>query len=185
MNDARHVNTCSTPCIYILAHSARLTPPCALTFLRVDTQSRRQQYHVVVWNAEKKDEVCSGEQGVHCRDAGRRHRAQGAGGQALLLGGEAGAGRVGARGAVVVVGRQGRRRRRHRGVAEDGHVPQLLGTKLGYEVKPRAAAVCAWFDQQLYREVAKAAGRQHPLSFSLSSEIHGTSCSWMDALVQG
>lgn len=83
---------------------------------------------------KKEDEVCGGEQGVHCGDAGRRHRAQGAGGQALLLGGEEG--RV-----AVVGGRQDRRRRRRRrGVAEDDHVPQLLGTELSSEAAAEVAS---------------------------------------------
>lgn len=83
---------------------------------------------------KKEDEVCGGEQGVHCGDAGRRHRAQGAGGQALLLGSEAG--RV-----AVVGGRQDRRWRwRRRGVAEDDHVPQLLGTELSSEAAAEVAS---------------------------------------------
>jgi|UniRef100_A0A804QF55 hypothetical protein len=82
---------------------------------------------------KKEDEVCGGEQGVHCGDAGRRHRAQGAGGQALLLGREAG--RV-----AVVGGRQDRRRRRRRGVAKDDHVPQLLGTELSSEAAAEVAS---------------------------------------------
>ena len=97
--------------------------------------------------ADREDEVCGGEQSVHGGDAWRRHRAQGAGGEAVLVRGEAGRRRAGARGAVVV----GRGRRRRRGVAEGGHVPQLLGAKLGSCSRgvAGAAAACTCFDRQL------------------------------------
>jgi hypothetical protein len=76
------------------------------------------------------DEACNNgeEQGVHDGDAGRRHRAQGAGGQAVHVRGEAG--RVPARWPVCVSQQRRRRRACLRGVAEDGHVPLLLGAQL-------------------------------------------------------
>ena len=88
--------------------------------------------------ADREDEVCGGEQSVHGSDAGRRHRAQGAGGEAVLVRGEA-ARRAGARSAVAVVGRQ-----RRRGVAEDGHVPQLLGAKLARLVQSDRCRSCMY-----------------------------------------
>jgi hypothetical protein len=76
---------------------------------------------------DRRDEACNG---VHGGDAGRCHRAQGAGGQAVHVRGEAGC--VPARWPVRVSGwqRQQRRRACRRGVVEDGHVPQLLGAQL-------------------------------------------------------
>ena len=134
--DARHANTC----VYTYSSLEHNPPRTLTTFLR-----RLSKFEPHRTQEDGEDEVCGGEQSVHGSDAGRRHRAQGAGGEAVLVRGEA-ARRAGARSAVAVVGRQ-----RRRGVAEDGHVPQLLGAKLGSCSRgvAGAAAACTCFDRQL------------------------------------